>query len=85
MTTTIPERHPARRAPVRPPRPGAEPKPVSPGRRKLRPYILSVPAVAVVIGILYPFVVGVYYAFLNYSAVNPDPVFVGLDELRSPS
>jgi multiple sugar transport system permease protein len=79
VTTTIPERHPGQEGAGPSPRPGAEPKPVSPGRRKLRPYILSVPAVAVVIGILYPFVIGVYYAFLNYSAVNPDPVFVGLD------
>ena len=79
MTTTIPERHPGQEGAGPSPRPGAEPKPVSPGRRKLRPYILSVPAVAVVIGILYPFVIGVYYAFLNYSAVNPDPVFIGLD------
>jgi len=79
VTTTIPERHPGQEGAGPSPRPGAEPKPVSPGRRKLRPYILSVPAVAVVIGILYPFVIGVYYAFLNYSAVNPDPVFIGLE------
>ena len=79
MTTTIPERHPGHEGAGPSPRPGAEPKPVSAGRRKLRPYLLSVPAVAVVIGILYPFVIGVYYAFLNYSAVNPNPVFVGLD------
>ena len=79
MTTTIPERHPGQQGAGPAPAPGAEPKPVSPGRRKLRPYLLSVPAVAVVIGILYPFVIGVYYAFLNYSAVNPDPVFIGLE------
>ena len=29
-------------------------------RRKLRPYLLSIPAVVIVIGILYPFVVGAY-------------------------
>jgi multiple sugar transport system permease protein len=79
VTTTIPERHPGQEGAGPSPRPGAEPKPVSPGRRKLRPYILSVPAVAVVIGILYPFVIGVYYAFLNYSAVNPNPVLIGLE------
>ena len=52
-------------------------------RRKLRPYLLSLPAVAIVIGILYPFVVGAYYAFLNYAAVNPDPVFVWFDNFKS--
>ncbi|MDT5193382.1 MAG: multiple sugar transport system permease protein, partial [Mycobacterium sp.] len=44
-------------------------------RRKMRPYLLSIPALVIVIGILYPFVVGAYYAFLNYAAVNPDPHF----------
>jgi multiple sugar transport system permease protein len=52
-------------------------------RRKLRPYLLSIPAVVIVIGILYPFVVGAYYAFLNYAAVNPRPHFVGLDNFKS--
>lgn len=47
-------------------------------RRKLRPYLLSVPAVAIIVGILYPFVIGAIYTFLNYAAVNPDPVFVGI-------
>ena len=82
MTTTTPERTPGPDAgPSR--RPDAEPKPVSKGRRKLRPYVLSVPAVAVVIGILYPFFVGVFYAFLNYSAVNPNPVLVGFDNFAA--
>jgi multiple sugar transport system permease protein len=52
-------------------------------RRKLRPYLLSVPAVLIVIGILYPFVVGAYYAFLNYAAVNPDPQFIWFDNFAS--
>jgi multiple sugar transport system permease protein len=52
-------------------------------RRKLRPYLLSVPAVAIIIGILYPFFLGVYYAFLNYSAVNPNPVLVGFDNFTN--
>jgi multiple sugar transport system permease protein len=47
-------------------------------RRKLRPYLLSIPAVLIVIGILYPFVIGAYYSVLNYAAVNPNPVFIGL-------
>ncbi|WP_152365268.1 carbohydrate ABC transporter permease [Microlunatus speluncae] len=45
-------------------------------RRKLRPYLLSVPAVAIIIGILYPFAIGAIYTFLNYAAVNPNPRFV---------
>lgn len=53
-------------------------RPVPGWRRRLRPYLLSVPAVAVVIGILYPFFLGVYYSFLDYSAGNPAPSFVGL-------
>src|ERR1700712_5849741 len=52
-------------------------------RRKLRPYLLSIPALVIVVGILYPFVVGAYYAFLNYAAVNPDPHFVWFDNFKS--
>ena len=52
-------------------------------RRRLRPYLLSVPAVVIVIGILYPFAVGAYYAFLNYAAVNPDPHLVWFDNFAS--
>ena len=37
----------------------------------------------IVIGILYPFVVGAYYAFLNYAAVNPNPHFVWFDNFKS--
>lgn len=52
-------------------------------RRRLRPYLLSIPALVIVIGILYPFVLGAYYAFLNYAAVNPDPHFVWFDNFKS--
>src|SRR4051812_50152649 len=52
-------------------------------RRKLRPYLLSIPALVIVIGILYPFVVGAYYAFLNYAAVNPNPHFIWFDNFKS--
>lgn len=62
--------------------PGAPPS-VPSWRRKARPYLLSVPAVLVVVGILYPFVLGAYYAVLNYAAVNPNPVFIGLDNFRT--
>ncbi len=52
-------------------------------RRGLRPYLLSVPAVLLIIGILYAFFYGVYYTVLNYAATNPSPTFVGLDNYRS--
>ena len=57
---------------------GNTPPSVSVRRRKLRPYILSIPATAVVVGILYPFAVGVYYSFLNFQATNPNPILVGV-------
>nr|WP_041291810.1 sugar ABC transporter permease [Kineococcus radiotolerans] len=52
-------------------------------RRRLRPYLLSVPAVLLIIGILYAFFYGVYYTVLDYAATNPSPQFVGLDNYRS--
>ncbi|WP_164465325.1 carbohydrate ABC transporter permease [Phytoactinopolyspora halophila] len=48
-------------------------------RRKARPYVLSIPAVLIIAGILYPFFLGAYYGVLNYSAINPEPIFVGLE------
>lgn len=51
---------------------------VSPARRKWRPYILSIPATVILIGILYPFVQGVGYTFLNYRATEGDVHFIGL-------
>ncbi|HEU4331728.1 MAG TPA: sugar ABC transporter permease [Lapillicoccus sp.] len=56
---------------------------VTSGRRRLRPYILSIPAVIVVVGILYPFLLGAWYSFLNYTASNPNPTFVGLANFAS--
>ena len=52
-------------------------------RRRLRPYILSLPALFVVVGILYPFLLGAYYSVLNYAAANPNPVFVWFDNYVS--
>jgi multiple sugar transport system permease protein len=68
-------------APVRPPEVSKprEPRPVPAWRRGLRPYVLSIPAVLIIVGILYPFVLGAYYAFLNYAAVVPRPSFIGLE------
>ncbi|MEJ3657524.1 sugar ABC transporter permease [Actinomycetes bacterium KLBMP 9759] len=54
---------------------------VPPWRRKLRPYVLSLPAVFLIVGILYPFGLGVYYVFLNYAAQVPRPVFIGITNL----
>ncbi|TQM13944.1 carbohydrate ABC transporter permease [Pseudonocardia kunmingensis] len=55
------------------------PRAVPAWRRGLRPYLLSIPAVLIIVGILYPFVLGAYYAFLNYAAVVPRPSFVGFE------
>jgi multiple sugar transport system permease protein len=71
VTTVAPPRAPESARP-RPPRP------VPAWRRALRPYVLSIPAVLIIVGILYPFVLGAYYAFLNYAAVVRRPVFIGL-------
>jgi multiple sugar transport system permease protein len=46
-------------------------------RRSARPYLLVIPAVALTIGILYPFVQGAIYAFQNYKATRPNPEFIG--------
>lgn len=46
-------------------------------RRSARPYLLVLPALALTIGILYPFVQGAIYAFQNYRATRPDPEFIG--------
>jgi multiple sugar transport system permease protein len=59
------------------------PPTVTPRRRRLRPYILSLPAVLVVIGILYPFVLGAYYSILDYTASNPNPHVVWFANYRS--
>lgn len=62
---------------------GKLPPSVSAARRKARPYLLSIPATAVVIGILLPFFIGVYYTFINFSATQRNPHFVGLDNFIS--
>ncbi len=73
MTTTAP---PRAKGPTGEDR---APRAVPAWRRGLRPYLLSIPAVLIIVGILYPFVLGAYYAFLNYAAVVPRPSFVGLE------
>jgi multiple sugar transport system permease protein len=71
--------------PVSPGRPesGTTPPAVPGWRRRARPYLLSVPAVAIIVGILYPFALGAYYSVLNYAATNPLPSFVGIDNFRA--
>lgn len=64
--------------PRRPPTGEGGVRRISARRRAFRPYLLSIPAVLLIVGILYPFGLGVYYTFLNYSAVVPEPVLVGL-------
>jgi multiple sugar transport system permease protein len=52
-------------------------RPNKPHRRL--PYLLTFPALIALIGILYPFVLGVYYTFTNYTLTEPDDIrFIGL-------
>lgn len=82
MTTTIPDRPPGEQT-TRSASSEEQPPAVPVWRRRLRPYLMAVPALAITVGILYPFVLGAYYAFINYSAVNPNPVFVGLRNFQT--
>jgi multiple sugar transport system permease protein len=53
-------------------------------RRGVRPYLLVLPAIALTIGILYPFVLGAMYAFQNYRANRPDSTrWVGLENFQN--
>ena len=46
---------------------------------KSLPYLLTFPALIALIGILYPFVLGVYYTFTNYTLTEPGNIrWVGL-------
>lgn len=81
MATTVGGRTPPQQSA---PGTGARSVPRVPSwRRRLRPYLLSVPAVALIIGILYAFFYGVYYTVLDYAATNPSPTFVGFDNYAS--
>lgn len=43
------------------------------------PYLLSLPAMLALIGIMYPFFLGVYYTLTNYTLTRPDQIeFIGL-------
>lgn len=57
------------------PRPKTIKKAVSP---QLFPYLLLMPAVLIVIGIIYPWLKGLYQSFTDFSLLNPDKIsFVG--------
>jgi multiple sugar transport system permease protein len=43
-----------------------------------RPYLIALPALIILIGILYPFVLAVYYSFTNYTLTRPSTRFIGL-------
>src|SRR5215207_361824 len=52
-------------------------------RRGARPYLLVLPAIALTIGIFYPFLLGAMYAFQNYRANRPDSTrWVGLENFQ---
>jgi len=60
-----------------------------PVRRRLRPYLILLPALLLTVGILYPFGLSIYYSLTNYSFKYADFSFVGFenwgDMLRSAS
>ena len=45
---------------------------------QVRPFLIALPALLVLIGILYPFIMGVYYSFTAYVLNRPSTAFVGL-------
>jgi multiple sugar transport system permease protein len=45
---------------------------------RLRPYLIALPALLVLIGIIYPFLTGVVYSFTAYALNRPNFSFVGL-------
>jgi multiple sugar transport system permease protein len=47
-------------------------------RRNWLPLIMTSPATLVMIGILYPFAIAVYYSFTNYRIIRPTFEFIGI-------
>lgn len=43
-----------------------------------RPYLITLPALLLLVGILVPFLLGVFYSFTNYTLTRPSTRFVGL-------
>ena len=49
---------------------------------RMRPFLIALPALLVLIGILYPFVMGVAYSFTAYAFTRPNTAFVGLRQYQ---
>ena len=45
---------------------------------RARPYLIIMPAMIMLIGILYPFFLAMYYSFTSYRLTMPVPTFIGL-------
>jgi len=45
---------------------------------KSRPYLIMLPALAITIGILYPFALAIFYSLTNYTFTSPVYKFIGL-------
>lgn len=48
-----------------------------PWQHRFLPYLIVLPALVLTIGILYPFVLAIYYSFTDYRLVSPERHFVG--------
>jgi multiple sugar transport system permease protein len=81
VTTTVSDRPPDQRS--RPPAPGGAPPRVPAWRRRLWPYFLAVPALAITVLILYPFALSAWYTLLNYSARAREVHVVGLTNFQA--
>jgi multiple sugar transport system permease protein len=46
---------------------------------RARPYLIILPSLIILIGILYPFFMGMYYSFTSYTLTRPIPRFTGLN------
>jgi len=60
-------------------RPAVDPRLVRPRWIvRARPYLIIAPALLLLIGILYPFFLAMYYSFTSYTLTRPIPKFIGL-------
>ena len=60
-------------------KPGVDPRLVQPPFLvRARPYLIIAPALLLLIGILYPFFLAMYYSFTSYTLTRPIPKFIGL-------
>jgi multiple sugar transport system permease protein len=49
-----------------------------PLKHRILPYLIILPALLLTIGILYPFILAVYYSLTDYRLISPDINFIGL-------